>query len=55
MNYLMMLKDHLRLFWHLRNGIKLSDVKFVRSYLELFLKDGSFENPQENQVGGFCS
>jgi hypothetical protein len=42
------------LFWRLRNGTKISDAKFVRSYLELFLGGGSYENPRENQVGGIC-
>jgi hypothetical protein len=30
MNYLTTLKEHLRLFWRLRNDIKISDAKFVR-------------------------
>jgi hypothetical protein len=28
------------------------DAKFVSWYLELILEGGSYENPQENQVGG---
>jgi hypothetical protein len=43
-----------RLFWSLRNGTRILDAKFVRSYLELFLGRGSYENPRENQVGGIC-
>jgi hypothetical protein len=30
------------------------DAKFVRCYPELFLGGGSYENPQEYQVGGIC-
>jgi hypothetical protein len=26
----------------------------LRCYLELFLGGGSYENPQENEVGGIC-
>jgi hypothetical protein len=33
---------------------RISDAKFVRYYLELFLGGGSCENPRENQVGGIC-
>jgi hypothetical protein len=54
MNYVTTLKEHLRLFWRLRNGTKVSDAKFIRRYLELFLGGGSYENPRENQVGGIC-
>jgi hypothetical protein len=51
MNYLMALRTHLRLFWRSRNGTKLSDAKFVSSYLELFLRvDSERKNPRENSV-----
>jgi hypothetical protein len=48
-------KDALKrmmLFWRLRDGTKMSDAKFVRCYLELFLGGGSYGNPRETQVGG---
>lgn len=50
----MTLKEHTRLFWRSRNGTNLSDVKFLSSYLKLFLREGSYGNPQENQVSGIC-
>jgi hypothetical protein len=50
----MKLKEHLRLFWHLRNGIKISDAK-CKVLFEVFLGWGSYENPRENQVFGFVS
>jgi hypothetical protein len=31
---------------------KVSDAKFLRCYVELFLWEGSYENPRENQVSG---
>jgi hypothetical protein len=46
---------HLRLFWRLRNGTKISNAKFARCYLELFLGGSSYENLQENQVCGIFS
>jgi hypothetical protein len=54
MNYLTTLKKHLKLFWRLRNGTKISDAKSVRCYLEQFIGGGSYESPRENQVGGIC-
>jgi hypothetical protein len=39
------------MFRGLKNGTKISDVKFVRCYLELFLGGGNYE---ENQVSGIC-
>jgi hypothetical protein len=46
MNYLMTLWEHLRSFWRLRNGTKISDAKCVRCYLE--------QQSRGNQVGGIC-
>jgi hypothetical protein len=54
MNYLTTLFEHLRLFWSLRNSIKISDAKFVRCYLELFVGGGRYENARENWVSGIC-
>jgi hypothetical protein len=36
------------------NGTQISDAKFVRCSLELFLGGGGYEKSQENQVGGIC-
>jgi hypothetical protein len=56
MNYLTTLEEHLRLFSRSRNGANLSDAKFVRRYLELFLRDSGYENRRENQDDvGFAS
>jgi hypothetical protein len=56
MDYLITLKEYLKLFWRLRKGTNISDVKFVRCYLELFLGGSSYKNSGENQVGvGFVS
>jgi hypothetical protein len=38
MNHLTTVWEHLRLFWRLGNGTKISDAKFVRCYLKLFRK-----------------
>jgi hypothetical protein len=54
MNHLTTLLKHLRLFWRWGNGIKISDAKFIRRYLELFLGGGRYKNLRENQVGGIC-
>jgi hypothetical protein len=44
----------MKLFSRLRNGTKISDAKFGKCYLELFLGEGSYENSRENQVGEIC-
>jgi hypothetical protein len=36
------------------NSKKLSETKFLKYDLQLFLGWGSYENPRENQVGGIC-
>jgi hypothetical protein len=54
MDYLLTFKAHLRLYWRFRDGIKPSDAKFLRNYLKLFLRKGSYKNPGENQVSGIC-
>jgi hypothetical protein len=45
----MTLKEHLKLFWHLRNGTKIFDAKFVKRYLKLFLGGGSYKNSGARQ------
>jgi hypothetical protein len=55
MNYLTVLQEHVRLFWRLRNGTKISNAKSVRFYLKLFLGEGSYENPREIKSVGFVS
>jgi hypothetical protein len=37
----------MKLFWHLRKGIKISDAKFVRSYLELFWEGAATKIPEK--------
>jgi hypothetical protein len=54
MNYLTTLWEHLRLFWRLRNGTKISDAKFVRCYPELFLGGGT-KIPEKIKPVGFVS
>jgi hypothetical protein len=41
--------------YFLRTGTKISDAKFVRCYLELFVGGGSYENARENKSVGFVS
>jgi hypothetical protein len=55
MNYLIMLKEHLKLFWHLRNITELQGAKFVWSYLILFPQDGSYKIPEKIKLVGFVS
>jgi hypothetical protein len=55
MNYLTTLYEHLRLFWRLRKGTKISDVKFVRCYLELFLGGAATKIPDKIKSVGFVS
>jgi hypothetical protein len=50
MNYLMMFKENLKLYWHLWNDTKTSHAKFIKYYLNLFLEWSSYENYQENKV-----
>jgi hypothetical protein len=45
---------HLTLFWRSSNGTKLSDINFLKCYVELCLREGSYENIRENEVGGIC-
>jgi hypothetical protein len=54
MNYLTTIKEHLNLLWLSRNCTKLSGAKFVTCYLEVFQREGSDENPRENDVNGIC-
>jgi hypothetical protein len=54
MNYLTTIKEHMKLLWLSRNVTKLQVAKFLRCHLELILREGSYENPQENQVGWIC-
>lgn len=51
MNYLKMIYEYLRQFWHLRKG---TNVKFMRWYLELFLGRDNYENLLEYQVDWNC-
>jgi hypothetical protein len=46
---------YLRLFWPLRNGTKISDAKFVRCYLELFLGGAATKIPEKIKSVGFVS
>jgi hypothetical protein len=45
---------HPSLFWPLRKGTKISDVKSVRWSPEILLGSDSYENPRKNQVGVIC-
>jgi hypothetical protein len=54
MDYLTKLEEHLRLFYLSRDGTKLSNPKFLRCYVKLFPREGSYENPRSNQVVGIC-
>jgi hypothetical protein len=53
MNYLTKLWEHLTLFWRLKNGTKISDAKFVRCFLELFLEGAATEIPEKTKSVGF--
>jgi hypothetical protein len=46
---------HLRLFWLLRSGTKISDAKFVKCYLELFLGGAATKIPEKIKSVGFVS
>lgn len=50
MNYLMALKEYLRLFLCLKNGTKALDAKFIRCYLKIFLGWATYENLQQNHA-----
>jgi hypothetical protein len=54
MDRLMTFKELFEVILLFEEQYKLSDVKCVRSYFKFFLTEGSYENPQENQVGGIC-
>jgi hypothetical protein len=47
MNYSTTLKENPGLFRLSRKETKLSDAEFLRSFIELFLTDGRYENPRE--------
>jgi hypothetical protein len=55
MDYLMMLKEHLRLLWHLRNGTKIMGAKFIKCYFELFLRWAATKIPKKIRTVGFVS
>jgi hypothetical protein len=44
----------MRLLRRLSNGAEMSDAKFMRFYVELFLGGNSYGKPREYQVGGIC-
>jgi hypothetical protein len=49
------LEEHVRLLWRFRNGTKLSDAKFERCYLELFLGGAATDIPEKISSVGFVS
>jgi hypothetical protein len=55
MTYLTTLKEHLVLFWRLRNGTKIRYAKIVRRYLEPFLECVAMKIPQKIKSVEFIS